>query len=299
MLFDQIARNKRKTWLLLLVFFLLLGLVGYGVGYLWLGSGFGGLILALVIGFIYAITMIFQSTNVVMAMNGAREVDEQSAPNLYHVVEDMAMVAQIPMPRVFIVNDPSMNAFATGSSPKNAAVAATTGLLAVMNREELEGVIGHEVSHIRNYDIRISTIAVALASAITMLAGMARNMMFWGGGRRRNDDDRNGSSGLEIILLIISLIAIILAPLAATLVQLAISRQREFLADASSVELTRNPQGMINALLKLDNSAPMQHHVDDASAALYINDPKKESSLQKLFYTHPPISERVERLKHM
>ena len=289
MLFDQIARNKRKTWLLLLVFFLLLGLVGYGVGYLWLGSGFGGLILALVIGFIYAVTMIFQSTNVVMAMNGAREVDEQTAPNLYHVVEDMAMVAQIPMPRVFIVDDPSMNAFATGSSPKNAAVAATTGLLAVMNREELEGVIGHEVSHIRNYDIRISTIAVALASAITMLAGMARNMMFWGGGRRRNDDDRNGSSGLEIILLIISLIAIILSPLAATLVQLAIS----------SVELTRNPQGMINALLKLDHSEPMQHHVDDASAALYINDPKKESGLQKLFYTHPPISERVERLKQM
>ena len=299
MLFDQIARNKRKTWLLLLVFFLLLGLVGYGVGYLWLGSGFGGLILALVIGFIYAITMIFQSTNIVMAMNGAREVDEHTAPELYHVVEDMAMVAQIPMPRGFVVDDPSMNAFATGSSPKNAAVAATTGLLAVMNREELEGVIGHEVSHIRNYDIRISTIAVALASAITMLAGMARNMMFWGGGRRRDDDDRNGSSGLEIILLILSLIAIILAPLAATLVQLAISRQREFLADASSVELTRNPQGMINALLKLDNSAPMQHHVDDASAALLINDPKLESGLQKLFYTHPPISERVERLKQM
>lgn len=299
MLFDQIARNKRRTWLLLLVFFLLLGLVGYAVGYLWLGSGYGGLILALVIGFIYAVTMIFQSTNLVMAMNGAQEVDEQTAPDLYHVVEDMAMVAQIPMPRVFIVNDPSMNAFATGSSPQNAAVAATTGLLAVMNREELEGVMGHEVSHIRNYDIRISTIAVALASAITMLAGMARNMMFWGGSRRRSDDDRDGGSGLEIILLIVSLISIILAPLAATLVQLAISRQREFLADASSVELTRNPQGMINALLKLDNSAPMQHHVDDASAALYINDPKKESSLQKLFYTHPPISERVERLKHM
>ena len=295
MLFDQIARNKRRTWLLLLVFFLLLGLVGYAVGYLWLGSGYGGLILALVIGFIYAVTMIFQSTNLVMAMNGAQEVDEQTAPDLYHVVEDMAMVAQIPMPRVFIVNDPSMNAFATGSSPQNAAVAATTGLLAVMNREELEGVMGH----IRNYDIRISTIAVALASAITMLAGMVRNMMFWGGGRRRSDDDRDGGSGLEIILLIVSLISIILAPLAATLVQLAISRQREFLADASSVELTRNPQGMINALLKLDNSAPMQHHVDDASAALYINDPKKESGLQKLFYTHPPISERVERLRHM
>ena len=299
MLFDQIASNKRRTWILLIAFFILLALIGAAVGYLWLGSSLGGVILALIIGGIYAFSMIFQSTEVVMRMNGAREVTEDQAPQLYHVVQDMAMVAQIPMPRVYIVEDPSMNAFATGSNPQNAAVAATTGLLAVMNREELEAVIGHEVSHIRNYDIRISTIAVALASAITMLAGMARNMMFWGGGRRRNDDDRNGSSGLEIILLIISLIAIILAPLAATLVQLAISRQREFLADASSVELTRNPQGMINALLKLDHSEPMQHHVDDASAALYINDPKKESGLQKLFYTHPPISERVERLKQM
>ena len=300
MLFDQIARNKRKTWVLLLVFFILLGLVGYAVGYLWLRSGLAGLVIALIIGFIYAISMIFQSTNVVMAMNGAREVDEQTAPDLYHVVEDMAMVAQIPMPRVFIIEDRAMNAFATGSSPENAAVAATTGLLAVMNREELEAVMGHEVSHIRNYDIRISTIAVALASAITMLASMARNMMFWGGGSRRrsNDDDRNGG-GLEIILLVISLLAVILAPLAATLVQLAISRQREFLADASSVELTRNPQGMINALLKLEHSQPMEHHVDDASSALYINDPKKESGLQRLFYTHPPISERVERLRQM
>ncbi len=153
------------------------------------------------------------------------------------------MVAQIPMPRVFIIDDPALNAFATGSNPQNAAVAATSGLLAIMNREELEAVMGHEVSHIRNYDIRISTIAVALASAITMLSSMAGRMMWWGGaGRRRSDDDREGN-GLEIIMLVVSLLAIVLAPLAATLVQLAISRQREFLADASSVELTRNPQG--------------------------------------------------------
>jgi len=168
-----------------------------------------------------------------------------------------------------------------------------------MNREELEAVMGHEVSHIRNYDIRISTIAVALASAITLLSSMAGRMMWWGGaGRRRSDNDRDGN-GLEIIMLVISLLAIVLAPLAATLVQLAISRQREFLADASSVELTRNPQGMINALRKLENSEPMHHHVDDASSALYINNPKKGGGLQKLFYTHPPISERIERLKHM
>ena len=233
-----------------------------------------------------------------MAMNGAREVSEQEAPELYHIVQDMAMVAQIPMPRVYIVEDPSPNAFATGSKPENAAVAATTGILQIMNREELEGVIGHEVSHIRNYDIRISTIAVALASAITLLSSLAGRMMWFGDGRR-SSNDRDNDSGLGIILLIVSLIAIVLAPLAATLVQLAISRQREFLADASSVELTRNPQGMINALLKLDHSEPMEHHVDDASAALYISDPKKEGGLKKLFYTHPPISERVERLKQM
>lgn len=299
MLFDQIASNKRKTWILLLVFSLLLGLVGYAVGYLFMRSGLGGMIIALIIGLIYALTMIFQSTEIVMSMNGAREVDEQTAPDLYHVVEDMAMVAQIPMPRVFIIEDSSLNAFATGSNPQNAAVAATSGLLAIMNREELEAVMGHEVSHIRNYDIRISTIAVALASAITLLSSMAGRMMWWGGaGRRRSDNDRDGN-GLEIIMLVVSLLAIVLAPLAATLMQLAISRQREFLADASSVELTRNPQGMINALRKLDNSEPMHHHVDDASSALYINDPKKGGGLQKLFYTHPPISERIERLKHM
>ena len=281
MLFDQIASNKRRTWILLLVFFLLLALVGYAVGYLFMRSGIGGLVIALIIGFIYALSMIFQSTEIVMSMNGAREVDEQTAPDLYHVVEDMAMVAQIPMPRVFIIDDPALNAFATGSNPQDAAV------------------MGHEVSHIRNYDIRISTIAVALASAITMLSSMAGRMMWWGGaGRRRSDDDRDGN-GLEIIMLVVSLLAIVLAPLAATLVQLAISRQREFLADASSVELTRNPQGMINALRKLDNSKPMSRPVDDASSALYINDPKKGGGFQKLFYTHPPISERIERLKHM
>ena len=298
MLFDQIASNKRRTWVLLVAFFALLALIGAAVGYLWLDSPFGGMAIAFIIGGIYAVSMIFQSTEIVMSMNGAREVSEQEAPELYHVVQDMAMVAQIPMPRVYIVEDASPNAFATGSKPENAAVAATTGLLALMNREELESVMGHEVSHIRNYDIRISTIAVALTSAVTMLSSMAGRMMwFGGGGRRRND--RDNDNGLGIVLMIVSLLALLLAPLAATLVQLAISRQREYLADASSVELTRNPKGMINALLKLDNSQPMEHHVDDASAALYINDPEKKGGLQKLFYTHPPISDRIERLKNM
>ncbi|MGZ9805535.1 zinc metalloprotease HtpX [Streptococcus sp. V869] len=299
MLYKQIASNKRKTWILLIVFFLLLAIVGYAVGFLFMNSGIWGVTIAMIIGFIYALTMIFQSTEIVMSMNGAREVDRNEEPVLYHVVEDMAMVAQIPMPRVYVIDDPGLNAFATGSNPQNAAVAATSGLLEIMNREELEAVIGHEVSHIRNLDIRISTIAVALASAITLLSSMAGRMMWWGGASRsRRSNDRDGG-GIEVIMLVVSLLAIVLAPLAATLVQLAISRQREFLADASSVELTRNPQGMINALLKLDNSQPMSHHVDDASSALYINDPQKPGFLKKLFYTHPPISERIERLKHM
>lgn len=299
MLYDQIASNKRKTVVLLFVFFMLLAAIGAAVGYLWLDSLGFGVVIALIIGGIYAGSMIFQSTNVVMSMNNAREVSEAEAPQLYHIVEDMAMVAQIPMPRVFIVEDDSLNAFATGSSPENAAVAATTGLLKLMNREELEGVIGHEVSHIRNYDIRISTIAVALASAITMIASFGSRMMWFGGGSRRRSDDRD-EGALGIIFLILSLISLILTPLAATLVQLAISRQREFLADASSVELTRNPEGMIKALQKLEQSSPMHHPVDQASAALYINDPlKKGERFSSLFNTHPSISDRIDRLRHM
>ena len=297
MLYNQISSNKRRTVVLLIVFFMLLAAIGAAVGYLWLGDMTFGVVIAVIIGAIYAMSMIFQSTNVVMSMNHAREVTEQEAPQLYHIVEDMAMVAQIPMPRVFIIEDQSLNAFATGSSPENAAVAATTGLLAVMNREELEGVIGHEVSHIRNYDIRISTIAVALASAITLLSSLGSRMIWFGGGRRRSDDRDNGTG---LLVFLFSILSLILAPLAATLVQLAISRQREYLADASAVELTRNPQGMINALQKLQQSAPMQQPVDAASAALYINDPiKKEERLTSLFSTHPSISDRIERLRQM
>lgn len=221
MLYQQIASNKRKTVVLLIVFFCLLAAIGAAVGYLVLGSYQFGLVLALIIGVIYAVSMIFQSTNVVMSMNNAREVTEDEAPNYFHIVEDMAMIAQIPMPRVFIVEDDSLNAFATGSKPENAAVAATTGLLAVMNREELEGVIGHEVSHIRNYDIRISTIAVALASAVTLISSIGSRMLFYGGGRRRDDDREDGGN---ILVLIFSILSLILAPLAASLVQLAISR---------------------------------------------------------------------------
>ncbi|MGJ0021784.1 zinc metalloprotease HtpX [Streptococcus dysgalactiae] len=297
MLYQQISQNKQRTVLLLVVFFLLLALIGASAGYLLVDNYVIGVTLALIIGVIYAVSMIFQSTTLVMSMNSAREISESEAPDFYHIVEDMAMVAQIPMPRVFIIEDPSLNAFATGSSPKNAAVAATTGLLQVMNREELEGVIGHEVSHIRNYDIRISTIAVALASAVTLISSIGGRALWYGGGSRKRSNNNDG--GLGIILLLLSLLSLVLAPLVASLVQLAISRQREYLADASSVELTRNPQGMIRALEKLKQSQPVKYPVDDASAALYINEPRKKGSFSSLFSTHPPIEERIERLQHM
>lgn len=296
MLFEQIRANKRRTIVLLLAFFALLTSLGAAVGYLLAGSWQAGVFMALLLGLIYAISMIFQGTNVVMSMNNAREVTASEFPDLYHVVEDMAMVAQIPMPRVFVIDDPSLNAFATGSSPQEAAVAATTGLLSVMTREELEAVMGHEVSHIRHYDIRLSTIAVALTSVVGLLASLGNRSMWYGGSSRR--DDRQSTSGHALFLLL-SLVAIALAPLAATLVQLAISRQREFLADAGAVALTRNPQGMIKALRKLDQSVPMSRAVDPASSAIYIYPPKMRDGVKSLFRTHPPIAERIARLESM
>ncbi|MBT1244457.1 M48 family metalloprotease, partial [Streptococcus equi subsp. equi] len=200
MLYQQISQNKRRTVILLFAFFVLLVVIGAAAGYLLADSYQLGAAFALIIGAIYAFSMIFQSTSLVMGMNKAKEITVNDAPDFFHIVEDMALVAQIPMPRVFIIDDPSLNAFATGSSPQNAAVAATTGLLKVMNREELEAVIGHEVSHIRNYDIRISTIAVALASAVTLISSIGGRMMWYSGGRRR-DNDRN-DNGFGAIMLI-------------------------------------------------------------------------------------------------
>lgn len=298
MLFQQIAANKRRTVLLLLVFMALLAVIGAAVGYLMTGQMETGLVLALVVGLVYGAIMVFQSTRVVMAMNRAREVTEQEFPDLYRVVEDMAMVARIPMPKVYVIDDPALNAFAAGPSPDKAAVAATTGLLTVMNREELEGVMAHEVSHIRNYDIRLATIALALASAISLLASMGSRLIWYGGGRNQRRDDRD-SGQAQALMLVLALVTMALAPLAATLVQLAISRQREFLADAGAVELTRNPQGMIKALRKLDQSAPMSRPIDPASSAIYINMPKNRDGLQALFRTHPPIADRIARLERL
>ena len=298
MLYQQIAQNKRKTVLVMAGFFLLVALIGAAIGYLFARSAVGGVIIAGVIALVYMAVIIGQSTDVVMNMNNAREIHSaQEASVLWHVVEDMAMVAQVPMPRVFIIDDPSPNAFATGNDPEHAAVAATTGLMEIMNREELEAVMGHEMSHVRNYDIRLQTIALALSAAISMLVNFAGN--FWWFGGSRSDDDDDNSWGVFAILG--SVLLIILAPLAATIAQMALSRNREYLADAGSVELTRNPHGMISALEKLKEAQPMKH-VAPSSSGLYISDPEENGRHRRfsdLFATHPPLDARIKRLEQM
>ena len=298
MLYQQIARNKRKTVLVMFGFFLLVALIGAAIGYLFARSAVSGIIIAGVIAIIYMSVMIGQSTDVVMNMNNAREIHSASeAPELWHVVEDMAMVAQVPMPRVFIINDPSPNAFATGNDPQHAAVAATTGLLQIMDREELEGVMGHEMSHVRNYDNRLQTIALALSAAISVLVNFAGNFWWLGGrGSDRDDDDAGG-----VFAIFGSILLIILAPLAATIAQMALSRNREYLADAGSVELTRNPHGLISALEKLKEAQPMKA-ADSNSSALYISDPERNDKHRRfahLFDTHPPLDDRIKRLEEM
>ncbi|MCZ3621956.1 zinc metalloprotease HtpX [Lactobacillus mulieris] len=297
MLFEQISKNKRRTALILTIFVLVLALVGAAVGYFVSGSMVSGIIVALIGTAIYLAIVLHDPAQLVMSMNNAEEIHEQDNPELWHIVEDMAMVARVPMPRVYIIDDASPNAFATGRDPEHASVAVTRGLLEMMNREELEGVLGHELSHVRNYDILVSTIAIAMLTVITLLTDFTSRYLFWFGGSKRDRDDDNDNKNLEIIKLVLFVITILLAPLVATLINLALSRNREYLADAGSVELTRNPHGLISALKKIENSQPMEN-VSSSSRALYIEDPvKKEHG--SLFDTHPPTSERIKRLENM
>lgn len=298
MLYEQIAQNKRKTVFVVIGFFFLMLAIGAAVGYFFWRSWVAGCSLAAFLTIIYSFLMIQQSTNIVMSMNHAREITSvDQMPDLWHIVEDMAMVGKVPMPRVFIIDDPSPNAFATGNKPENAAVAATTGLLSRLNREELEGVMAHEVSHIRNYDIRLSTIALALSTVISILVNIGMRSFFWGGGRSNSKDENKGNGNIQLLFMVLSLVVIILGPLAATIAQLALSRNREYLADASAVELTRNPQGLISALQKISQSEPMEQ-ADPNSAALYIANPLKKKTMS-LFQTHPDTADRIARLENM
>ncbi|WP_334328933.1 zinc metalloprotease HtpX [Companilactobacillus sp. HBUAS59699] len=301
MIYQQIDRNKRKTYLIFTIFFIILAGIGSFIGDFFMDNIWGGIIIALVVALVYTLITYFQSTSIVMQMNGAKKLKSaEEAPDLWHIVEDLSMVAGIPLPEIYIINDDSPNAFATGRDPQHAAVAVTSGLYKMMNREELEGVLAHEISHVKNYDIRVSTISLALSSAIIFLSYLIGNAYRFVLPFDRDDRDSNNGGWLAVraALWLIGIVFMILGPFIASLVQLAISRNREYLADVSGAELTRNPQGLINALEKLKASTKPMKKVDDASSALYIDDPnKKKKHFSGLFDTHPPLDDRIAALK--
>jgi len=294
MLYKQILENKRKTVMLVSLFSIIVLAIGWGIGYIFGNDPYTGFIVTIIILAIYLPTTYFSANSQVLSMAGAKEIQKKDHPQLFDIVEELSIAARIPMPKVYIVNDPSPNAFATGIKPEKGSVSVTTGLLEKLNREELTGVVAHEIGHIRNYDIRLMTICIALVGVIAVLANIGSRMMLFGGGR-----NRGGNNKQNPILMIIALLFIILAPLSAQFVQLAVSRNREYLADATAVELTRNPVGLTNALRKISSDPKDVERATSATASMYIDVPLKKKRRSHLFATHPPIESRIERLQQM
>ena len=306
--YSEESSNRRNSFLLALVVIAFLGLLGFAIGYsigyangdpiVW---GIGAVIIAVAFGVLSAIGSYYGGDQLVLASSHAKEIGPQQAPELFNVVNEMAVAAGVPMPKVYIIDDPSPNAFATGRDPKHASVAITTGLLSKLTREELQGVIGHEMSHVRNYDIRFTLIVGVMVGSIALLAQLFLRYTFWfGGGRRSNNDNNSGGGGLAVVFLIVGVVLAILAPIFTALVQMAVSRQREYLADASSVELTRNPHGLESALAKLAADNEPLHSANGATQHLYIVNPlKKLGGGSALFSTHPPIVDRINRLRQL
>lgn len=286
-MYSAISKNKRNTVLIMAVFVALIGVIGIVVGYL--NDNYSLSVTILVMAAIYALIQYFAASSLAMAMTGAKEIQKQDAPELWRTVENLAIASGVPMPKVYLINDPAPNAFATGRDPKHAIVGATTGLLEIMDKRELEAVMAHEMSHVQNYDIRVSMIAFGLVSAIGLLADVALRMMFFGDSRDRN---------VHPMVYILGLAVVILAPLLAAITQMAISRQREYLADASGALMTRDSEGLASALGKLrDYGRPMQKQTT-STANLFLSNPLKPGFFAKLFSTHPPIEERIARLRN-
>lgn len=278
--------NSFKTVILMTAMMVLFILVGNLLG------GQSGMMIAFVISLVMNFGSYWFSSKIVLAMYRAQEVSQKDFPQLYDIVEKLSMKAELPMPKVYVMNNPTPNAFATGRNPENSAVAVTTGIMNILNREELEGVIAHELAHIKNRDILVSTIAATLVGTITFVARMAGYAAMFGGHSR--DDDRDGNIFYELALLIV-------APIAAVLIQLAISRSREYLADEGGSQISGKPLGLASALNKLSKANEMlpMPNAGTSSAHLFIVNPLSGKSLMKLFSTHPPIEERIERLKEI
>lgn len=293
-MYSQITANKRKTILLITIFIIII----LGIGYIlseYLGYGYPMMALAFIISIITTLISYFHGDKIALRSSGAREIKKEDNPYVYRLVENLAITAGMPMPRVYLIPSPALNAFATGRDPEHAHVAMTTGIVEALENEELEGVIAHELSHIQNYDIRVMTIVVVLVGGLALLADIFfRARLFGFGGR--NSDSRGSSGG---ILMIVGIVLMILAPLIGELIKLAISRKREFLADASGALLTRFPEGLARALEKIDQSKTPLQTASEATAHLFISNPFKKKSLSHLFSTHPPAEERIKKLRSM
>ena len=299
----QQSLNRRNSILLIGVVTLLLAALGFAIGYGTTGAiegAFGVTTGAIVLAMLLSVGSYFAGDKLVLASSGAKEVTQESAPQLMNVVQEMAIAAGTPMPKVYIIEDTAPNAFATGRDPKHASVAITTGLLQKLDREELQGVMGHELSHVRNFDIRFALLVAVLVGSIALLADFFLRFTFWGGGRRGGDRDRGGG-GLAVIIFVVAIVLAIIAPFVARLVQLAVSRQREYLADASSVELTRNPRGLEQALAKIAGDQEVLEVANRATQHLYFTNPIKkfEERSTSMFSTHPAIVDRINRLRQL
>jgi heat shock protein HtpX len=302
-LFEQITSNKRRSVALVFAFVVVVVAVAWAFNLL-IGYGPAGILIALLFAGGVAALSYWKSDAVALAMSRAKPADPEQYARLHNIVEGLCIAAGLPKPRLYIVDDDAPNAFATGRNPKHAAVAVTTGLLEKLNRIELEGVLAHELSHVKNYDILVSTLAVTMVGAVALLSDIGLRTLWWGGGRRGND--REGGGGPQAILAIAGFALLILAPIAAKLMQFAISRRRESLADVSGVALTRYPPGLIAALEKLKEDQTVVHSGSRATAHLWIESPVAREPeegrlawLGRMFDTHPPLDERIEALREL
>lgn len=289
-MYSEIAANKRKTVYIMVVFLLLLGALATFVGYYF---GTPVITIGVLIGsLIYMIISYFAGGNMALAVNGAQEITKEDNPRLWRIVENLSITDGLPMPRVFIMNDPAPNAFATGRDPNHAAVCATTGILEIMDDTELEGVFAHELGHVKNYDIRVSMIAFALVGIISLIADILLRVTFF----RSNDRENNNNNP---IVLVLGIAGALLAPLAAQLIQLAISRQREYLADATGALTTRYPEGLASALEKIEQTGSTLQKQNSSTAHLFFANPLKGGGIANLFSTHPALEDRIARLRSM
>ena len=300
--YDQIAANRRNSFLMATLVVALLALLGFTIGFAVFGSPEGGIgttIVAVLLGGLSGAFTYFAGDSLVLAVSGARQVDEAQAPQLMNVVREMSIAANVPMPKVYIIDDTAPNAFATGRDPAHASIAATTGLLEKLDREELQGVIGHELSHVRNLDIRFALVVGVMVGAIAILADFFLRFTFWGGGRSRDRD--GGGGGAQAIIFVVAIVLAILAPLISRFIQLAVNRQREYLADASAVELTRNPYGLERALAKISGDAEVLEVANRGTQHMYFTNPIKkfEKRSSGLMSTHPAIIDRINRLRQL